>query len=217
MTGQEMIAQEMVNMLKNAIQLMSDGKYNESAKMMKILAENDVTMAQNLLGDFYFMGWGVPKDYNEAAKWHRKAAAKGNSDSKEVIEKLEAMGLISSSSGGSGSSSPAGTLTSNPYTQDVLNSLSRSQTFAPARPAPSSSSNPPPRPAPASSNVWEFNTKSYVHIQEVYKSEGARVKKGDKLLKYDGKVLKSEVDGIIDAIPPFSCRTDLTVRIIIGK
>ncbi|MEA3487490.1 MAG: tetratricopeptide repeat protein [Thermodesulfobacteriota bacterium] len=34
--------------------------------------------AESALGDKYYYGIGVPKDYKEAAKWYRKAAEQGN-------------------------------------------------------------------------------------------------------------------------------------------
>jgi TPR repeat protein len=35
----------------------------------------------------YDIGLGVPKDYAEAAKWFSKAAAQGDADAKEWLEK----------------------------------------------------------------------------------------------------------------------------------
>ena len=41
------------------------------------LAEQGDLLAQQLLGDCYTKGEGVPKDYAEAAKWYRMAAEQG--------------------------------------------------------------------------------------------------------------------------------------------
>ncbi len=41
-------------------------------------AEKGNAAAMNILGDFYFNGEHVGKDYTEAIKWYKKAAEKGN-------------------------------------------------------------------------------------------------------------------------------------------
>jgi len=94
--------------------------------------------------------------------------------------------------------------------------------FAPsAMPKPAAQPAPPPQaPQPAApiNNVWEFSPQRYTQVEEVYKKVGQRVKKGDKLLKYHGKILKSEVEGTITYILPFSCSTaGVFVKIAIGK
>jgi len=90
-----------------------------------------------------------------------------------------------------------------------------------AMPRPAAQPAPPPQaPQPAApvNNVWEFSPQRYTKVDEVYKKVGQRVKKGDKLLKYHGTVLKSEVEGTITYILPFSCGTDgVFVKIAIGK
>ena len=46
----------------------------ESAKWYRKAAEQDIASAQFTLGQYYFEGTGVKKDYEEAVKWWRKAA-----------------------------------------------------------------------------------------------------------------------------------------------
>ena len=43
-------------------------------------AANGNAEAQTNLGDLYYDGRGVPKDYDQAALWFRKAAEQGNAD-----------------------------------------------------------------------------------------------------------------------------------------
>ena len=49
-----------------------------AARLLRPLAEKGDSKAQNNLGMMYGLGEGVPQDYQEAAKWHRKAAEQGN-------------------------------------------------------------------------------------------------------------------------------------------
>ncbi|PNX49577.1 MAG: hypothetical protein BV456_08800, partial [Thermoplasmata archaeon M8B2D] len=43
-------------------------------------AEQGNAEAQNLLGEMYFLGKGIKQDYQEAAKWYRKAAEQGRAN-----------------------------------------------------------------------------------------------------------------------------------------
>jgi TPR repeat protein len=54
------------------------GDYKTAYPLFKQLAEQGNVKAQNNLGEMYFNGRGVPKDYVEAMKWFRKAAGQGN-------------------------------------------------------------------------------------------------------------------------------------------
>lgn len=38
-----------------------------------------------MLGDRYFVGYGVAKDYEKAVKWYIKAADKGNSEAQATL------------------------------------------------------------------------------------------------------------------------------------
>ncbi len=46
----------------------------ESLIVCRPLAEQGVSHAQNVLGEIYMYGEGIPQDYDEAAKWFRLAA-----------------------------------------------------------------------------------------------------------------------------------------------
>ena len=185
--------------------LMANGDANGAvANFNKALS---VAQTDREFGDVYFLRgalYMVAELKDKAIADYKKAADYGNHLGLNKLKEECGINYTPQKP----SSSPQGTLTSNPYGRSFLNNLT--QQSSPPQAAQ-------PVPTPASNNVWEFNSNSYVNVQEVYKSEGARVKKGEKLLKYDGKVLKSEVDGIIDTIPPFSQSGELTVRIIIGK
>ncbi len=49
----------------------------EKVKRIRENAEQEVVSAQYILGDMYYLGRGVPEDYQEAVKWYRKAAEQG--------------------------------------------------------------------------------------------------------------------------------------------
>ncbi len=60
---------------------MCDSESNEKFKYYKIAAEGilGIPYAMNMVGRFYYEGWGnVEKNYEEAVKWYRKAADGGN-------------------------------------------------------------------------------------------------------------------------------------------
>jgi len=44
------------------------------------LAERGDAEAQDILGNMYYNGQGVPQDYKEAARWYRKAAEQGDAE-----------------------------------------------------------------------------------------------------------------------------------------
>lgn len=50
---------------------------NEEVKKYRQAAEQGNANAQYSLGNCYYNGQGVPKDYEEAVKWYRKAAEQG--------------------------------------------------------------------------------------------------------------------------------------------
>lgn len=43
-------------------------------------AKSGDAVAQNNLGDAYYYGYDVEKDFDKAIEWFKKAAAKGNAD-----------------------------------------------------------------------------------------------------------------------------------------
>ena len=50
----------------------------EFTELMRPRAEAGNAVAQDHLGDAYFIGFGVPQDYAEAARWYRLAADQGH-------------------------------------------------------------------------------------------------------------------------------------------
>ena len=62
-------------------------KYHTSEPGEKAISAADAA-AMNDLGDHYFSGSGVPKDYAEARKWYEKAAAAGNADAMNNLGNL---------------------------------------------------------------------------------------------------------------------------------
>ena len=48
--------------------------HREVLILCRPLAEQGVAHAQNVLGEIYMYGEGIPKDFDEAAKWFRLAA-----------------------------------------------------------------------------------------------------------------------------------------------
>ncbi len=46
----------------------------EALVVCRPLAEQGVSHAQNVLGEIYMYGEGIPRDFDEAAKWFRRAA-----------------------------------------------------------------------------------------------------------------------------------------------
>ncbi|MBQ7665449.1 MAG: toll/interleukin-1 receptor domain-containing protein [Synergistaceae bacterium] len=57
---------------------MSEGNYAKAREHFERAAEKDITQAQVELGTMYFHGLGVKQDYEKAAEWYEKAAAKGD-------------------------------------------------------------------------------------------------------------------------------------------
>ena len=52
--------------------------YQSALREFLPLANGDDAKAQYALGDMYYSGEGVPKNYSQAADWYRKAAAQGD-------------------------------------------------------------------------------------------------------------------------------------------
>src|SRR4029453_6467100 len=54
------------------------GDYATMLHLLRPIAERGDVQAQNSLGAMYYNGKGVVKDFKEAVKWYRLAAAQGN-------------------------------------------------------------------------------------------------------------------------------------------
>ena len=50
-------------------------------------------MAEAKLGLMYLVGWAVPRDPAEAARWYRKAATQGNRIAEARLARLYAWGI----------------------------------------------------------------------------------------------------------------------------
>ena len=48
--------------------------HRQALILCRPLAEQGVSHAQNVLGEIYMYGEGIPQDFDEAAKWFRRAA-----------------------------------------------------------------------------------------------------------------------------------------------
>ena len=64
--------------LNEALNLYKSGKFLETVKILKPLAEKGDSEAQSLLGWMYFRGEGVAKSNKAALQWYVLAAEKGN-------------------------------------------------------------------------------------------------------------------------------------------
>jgi uncharacterized protein len=61
------------HLFDSAALALKDGNYQQAASKLKPLAQLCDSQAQDLLGDLYAFGWGVPKDDSEAIRWYRRA------------------------------------------------------------------------------------------------------------------------------------------------
>ncbi|MCK5297239.1 MAG: sel1 repeat family protein, partial [Alphaproteobacteria bacterium] len=57
----------------------------EAINWYRKAAENGDVTAQNILGNRYLVGVGVPQNYKETVKWHLKAAEQGYAESQSSI------------------------------------------------------------------------------------------------------------------------------------
>ena len=64
------------------------GDYVTAFREFKPLAEKGAAQAQNILGDMYDKGQGVPKDYVQAHMWLSLAAAQGVKQATEALGRL---------------------------------------------------------------------------------------------------------------------------------
>ncbi len=68
------------------------GDYATAVRLMRPLAEQGDTAAQNNLGLMYSNGQGVPQDYAEAMKWYRIAAEQGDATGQSNLGFMYAKG-----------------------------------------------------------------------------------------------------------------------------
>lgn len=60
-----------------AINAYAKGNFVTAMQEWKLLANDGDAIAQNMIGDFYLKGVGVPQDYAESARWFMLAAENG--------------------------------------------------------------------------------------------------------------------------------------------
>ena len=75
--------------IEDSIKAYRGGDYKTAYQLIKPQAEKGDAVAQFIVGYMYDEGKGVPKDYDEAVKWYRRAAKQGN---KEAQHNLGLMG-----------------------------------------------------------------------------------------------------------------------------
>ena len=58
-------------------------------KWYKKAANQGYACAQSILGDCYYWGNGVKRNYEKAAKWYQKAADQGDKYAQERLQRIE--------------------------------------------------------------------------------------------------------------------------------
>jgi TPR repeat protein len=61
------------------------GDYAVAYREFLPLAQQGDSQAQFFIGQMYQLGRGVPQDYTEAVKWHRKAADQGDASGQSAL------------------------------------------------------------------------------------------------------------------------------------
>jgi TPR repeat protein len=56
---------------------LDDGNYTEGAAKLRVAAFMGNSNAQSEMGDLYALGWGVPKNDDEAIAWYRRGGTHG--------------------------------------------------------------------------------------------------------------------------------------------
>lgn len=69
------------DLVGRGLALMEAGQLTEAADCFTRAAEMDNTIAQYHIAKMQLEGWGVPMNYDHAAFWFYKAAAKGHDES----------------------------------------------------------------------------------------------------------------------------------------
>ena len=69
--------------LADGITAADAGDYATALRLWRPLANSGNANAESYLGRMYLNGWGLPKDYAQAAYWYRKAAEQGNREAAE--------------------------------------------------------------------------------------------------------------------------------------
>lgn len=70
--------------IKSLYKQAKDGNTQARERLQK-LAEQGIAEAQNWLGEIYYYGYGVDKDYEQAVAWYRKAAEQGEASAQNNL------------------------------------------------------------------------------------------------------------------------------------
>lgn len=70
------------------------GDYKTAYQLIKPQAEKGDAAAQLFLGFMYDEGKGVPQDFDEAAKWYRRAAKQGNKTAQHNLDLMDAQAQV---------------------------------------------------------------------------------------------------------------------------
>ena len=80
---------------KNLAQhLLRDGKREEGFKLLRLAAEQGLTLAETLVGACFVKGDGVPANLEEARRWLGRAAAKGDQNATRLLQRLDRGGNL---------------------------------------------------------------------------------------------------------------------------
>ena len=75
-------------MLKKAVDLFENDKFDEALPIFKKLAKDGNSEAMYYIGMMYYEGWGVEKDLDEAIRWWKMANRRGNLDAKYMLQTI---------------------------------------------------------------------------------------------------------------------------------
>ena len=72
----------------NSMDMGIDGDDSDDVMAVSLTANPTTPNAQKQLGDRYFYGYGVARDYDEAEAWYRKAAAQGDMEAEYMLGEI---------------------------------------------------------------------------------------------------------------------------------
>lgn len=93
LTSQIIAGQVMADSLLDAQRAYSAGDYAKAEKLYMPLAKRGDAKAQLSLGVIYYLGQGVPQNYQEAAKWLRLAAKQKHAPAQNLLGSIYDLGL----------------------------------------------------------------------------------------------------------------------------
>ena len=79
--------------IEEATQYLAQKQYDKAYVPIKRLAEKGNAVAQEALGEMYYLGRGIKQDPAEAAKWFRKAANQGREGAQYILGALYENGI----------------------------------------------------------------------------------------------------------------------------